>query len=198
ACTATYCDSIHIGNIPNCIANFNYQHLPSPYTYVFNNLSAASATGFFWHFGDGTVSNAVSPVHQFATAGPRQVCLTLIDTIHHCSNTKCVVVNAFSSIVQNSFSVERTAADPGDEAEELKVNVYPNPATDFIRVHIENAKSPVTFLMYDNTGKVIINKNEMANGEFDFNNTTFSSGIYFYRILSNENEAITGKLIIQK
>ena len=198
-CTATFCDSIHIANVNNCTANFNYHHLSTPLTYAFTNQSSPNATRFFWHFGDATTSTSANPVHHYTTAGLRQVCLTMFDTVHHCSKTKCIMISA-STMVENPLSALRGTEENTIEldTDELKVNVYPNPTADNAIVHIENAKTPVTFMLYDNTGKVMENKSKLTNGDFEIDNSNRAAGIYFYRIISEDNSTLNGKLIIQK
>ncbi len=198
-CTATFCDSIHIANVPNCVANFNYQHLSAPLTYSFTNQSSPNSTGFFWHFGDATTSTAANPVHHYATVGSRQVCLTMFDTIHQCSNTKCIMITV-TSVLQNPIAMLRGTGANSDfiVADELKVNIFPNPSTENTIVNIENAKSPVTFMLYDNTGKIVECKNRLTNGNFEINNSNRAAGIYFYHIISDDDVTLNGKLIIQK
>ncbi len=197
-CTTTHCDSIHIANNnpPGCNANFSYHHLSSPFTYGFTNLSSPNATGYMWHFGDATTSYLTNPFHHYMAAGTYQVCVTMFDTIHHCSNTICKTLNAsFAMAPLQSLNAEKLAEGNTDN---LSVTVYPNPAADKATIHIENATSAMNFKLYDNTGKLVIEKNRLTNGDFELNNTEYAPGIYFYRITDENNSLVSGKLMIVK
>jgi PKD repeat protein len=86
-CSATYCDTITVGNvIGNCNAQFQY--FDSLGTYFFFPINNPNYY-YHWNFGDGFVSNAMYPTHFYSSAGWYNVCLTVIDSLNNCSDSWC-------------------------------------------------------------------------------------------------------------
>jgi PKD repeat protein len=86
-CSATYCDTITVGNvIGNCDAQFQY--FDSLGTYFFAPIYNPNYF-YYWNFGDGFVSNATYPTHFYSSSGWYNVCLTVIDSMNNCSDTWC-------------------------------------------------------------------------------------------------------------
>ena len=85
-----------------------------------------------------------------------------------------------------------------ESTEVLIIKVYPNPTSANSVIHIENAIAPATFKLFDNTGKLVVIKDRLNNGDFEIDNSEHASGIYFYQVLTMDNQQVNGKLIIQK
>ena len=70
-----------------------------------------------------------------------------------------------------------------------KVEVYPNPAVEFLIVEIENSDlNSVEFEMYSLIGnKVTIQPEEIAQDKYKISVKGFSSGYYFLRIKDDKN-----------
>lgn len=86
-CSATYCDTIMVGNvIGNCNAQFQYfDSLGTYFFYPINNPNYY----YYWNFGDGFVSNATNPSHYYSASGWYNVCLTVIDSVNNCIDDWC-------------------------------------------------------------------------------------------------------------
>ena len=108
-CSATYCDSINIGNSLVCSALFGYSVDSTGMIVSFTNYSSP-ATNYFWSFGDGTSSIQMNPVHTFSQVGPHTVCLTMTDSASGCSDTFCNQVSA-SNACNPVFSVQPDSAN---------------------------------------------------------------------------------------
>lgn len=70
-------------------------------------------------------------------------------------------------------------------------NIYPNPASDKIFINSEN--KIVAISIFDITGKIIIEKNNIQENAIDVSN--IKSGIYFCKIIDNKGKISTQKLI---
>lgn len=95
-CTATYCDTVIIGNIlGNCSAQFQYYD--SLNTYYFYSAGSPNYN-YYWTFGDGTISYATNPTHVYSNPGGYAVCLTIFDSLNNCSDTRCdsIFINSAS------------------------------------------------------------------------------------------------------
>lgn len=74
---------------------------------------------------------------------------------------------------------------------ENKVNVYPNPASEFLSFEGENLKT-LSIQLFDNDHKILIEKNSLEeNLNIDF----LKSGIYFYEIKNSDGYKQRGKII---
>lgn len=82
----------------DCDADFDYYSEINSNTVYFSNTSLGTndATKYFWNFGDGTHSQLQNPIHQYATVGFKNVCLTIRDSIYNGYNTQCKIVKVGS------------------------------------------------------------------------------------------------------
>ena len=70
------CDTLGLDNVP--VAKFRYEQDSSDHLRVeFTDLSHYGPAGWWWDFGDNTVSQDTSPVHTFPQDGAYEVCLTV-------------------------------------------------------------------------------------------------------------------------
>lgn len=80
---------------------------------------------------------------------------------------------------------------------DLKVQVYPNPATELLNVYLEYGNyENVTFGLYDMSGRLMVSdkmKNEMQQISF----SAYPSGIYFLRMTIDGREAKSFKIVKQ-
>jgi PKD repeat protein len=54
---------------------------PAPLTVAFQDLSTGGPTSWLWSFGDGATSTLRNPVHQYTSAGSRDVRLTVTNSV---------------------------------------------------------------------------------------------------------------------
>ncbi|MCE3283705.1 MAG: hypothetical protein K0Q66_2442, partial [Chitinophagaceae bacterium] len=103
-CSDTTCKTIAVPmqNQLVCQSYFTYEHLPTTSAATrairFNSTMshggpADSITSRKWEFGDGTIltGNVVNPIHQYATPGTYNVCLT-VKTALNCEKKICKLV----------------------------------------------------------------------------------------------------------
>ncbi|MBN4065939.1 PKD domain-containing protein, partial [Candidatus Amoebophilus asiaticus] len=89
-CVATYCEILEIVDttVVSCYADFSF--FPDTLNILsFSNLSNGTFTNLHWDFGDGTVSGAYSPSHDFVNSGYYDVCLTVYDSVSSCMSSIC-------------------------------------------------------------------------------------------------------------
>ena len=82
-----------------------------------------------------------------------------------------------------------------DTVEEPMVSVFPNPASDYIRVQA-NTEVPVLFEIIDLHGSVLISEFIHANKDH-FDISKLKAGVYIYRVKKGEMVNQTGKLLIE-
>src|SRR5690606_192501 len=82
------------------------------------------------------------------------------------------------------------------------INLYPNPAEDYVTLSVDAAKSElIQFSLYDMTGRQLLSEALQLNGGkeiFEFDTEQLSSGNYFYQISNSEGAAYkSGKILKQ-
>ena len=96
-CFDLTCDTIFVGYISPCHAEFSYVQ-PAPLKVYFNNNSTGGNDIYMWNFGDGTYSAEVSPVHVFPSSGYYIVGLSIGDSTTSCFDFTSTMVNVWDSI----------------------------------------------------------------------------------------------------
>ncbi len=152
----TYCTSISI-DCPDPVSNFTYSAANEVIT--FTDATINTPTSWAWTFGDGGTSTLQNPVHTYTIGGPYQVCLA--------ASSSCAT--------NNSCQVITVGITGLDELELELVNVSPNPASDFIRIHTA-FDGLMSVKMYDIAGQLIaedkvakdqeINVSHLAKGSY--------------------------------
>ena len=119
--------------------------------------------------------------------------LTIFDEDNGCASSY-----TFSYIYNPDF--ECTATGTEDTfAHEIGLQIFPNPSNGQFNLRFQVAKStPVAFQMMDTNGRLVWSKDAIVTEEFaeEMNFSTLPSGIYFLRIMMDE-DLLTQKLIIE-
>ena len=102
---------------PNADFTFEANNLTTTFTNTtdFNGGHSSS-----WDFDDGTTSSEDNPVHTFASSGTYLVCLTVFDSLCENQSFFCDQVDVVTGI--------------NDPFASAGINVYPNPAKDYLMV----------------------------------------------------------------
>ena len=77
--------------------------------------------------------------------------------------------------------------------------VYPNPISDEAKIKIANSYNPENkaVTVYDVNGEIVSASTYKPFEEITIHKNQFSSGIYFYKVTSNEIQITQGKFIIE-
>ncbi len=82
-------------------------------------------------------------------------------------------------------------------ANNVNVQVYPNPARDMITFAITASQNAI-LSVYDITGKVVFSQSvDATNGNYNLDLSNYNSGMYFYN-LTLDNNSVTGKFSVVK
>jgi hypothetical protein len=74
------------------------------------------------------------------------------------------------------------------------INMYPNPASDFVNIEVPSSVREVNILNY--MGQVVYEMNVVDMKKFQINTSTFSSGSYTVEFITDTEEVAVKKLII--
>ena len=169
---------------PLPIANFTYTTNAGVGT--FNNTSQY-ATSFVWNFGDGSPNSAsVSPIHVFPA--------NIIYTVTLTATNSCGVDSISQQVVMVS------GVGIGEQSQEQKISVYPNPTSDLLTILFENKHSKTLEVkLVSADGKLIfIDQNNSFTGTYNKNISLNNNarGIYFLQIISDKQVSIQ-KVILE-
>jgi hypothetical protein len=150
----------HIGEY-DPVASFT--DVASFLTVVFTNTST-NATNYLWNFGDGTTSNLQNPIHVFPGFGPYYVQLI----VENCglTDTADTYLNFYGGLDENGLIV---------------INISPNPATNFVQLHIERIDN---LQLIDAVGKEFQPKFAKKGDGFEIDLSQLHAGIYWLKIES--------------
>ncbi|MBP5759638.1 MAG: PKD domain-containing protein, partial [Bacteroidales bacterium] len=129
---------------PRPIADFAFADAASGVSFTNNSQKADS---YLWDFADGTTDTAANPTHRFPMQGTFNVKLI---AMRHCNVTdtitKAVTVNAGAGI---------------STATEAAIDLYPNPATNYLRISGLDNATRIAVLSAD--GKKVFETNISGN-----------------------------------
>mgnify|MGYP000889111751 FL=1 len=89
-CINQFCETIFVGIVPECEADFYFlQDSLNPLIVHFSDISTGEADTWEWNFGDGTTSTLQNPSHTFPGQGVYMVTLSIEDAAGACSDQIC-------------------------------------------------------------------------------------------------------------
>jgi PKD repeat protein/uncharacterized protein (DUF2141 family) len=145
---------------------------------TFTNNS--SEGDYLWDFGDGSTSDEENPVHSYAESGTYQVCLTL--------TTDCGEFTTCQEVEVIIISIE--------EGEAISVSVYPNPASE--KLTFEVSKGEAHTIEFRDTHGQLLTTQQVESRKSTIDISNHSSGVYFYRILSQSGEVVhSGRVVVE-
>ena len=103
----------------------------------------------------------------------------------------------------NSTSSENTEEDNTTLPETNSINdnssiieLYPNPVVDLINIEWENDVQITQIMLFDNTGKLLqLRKVHVGITRETFNLSSYSSGIYYFRLFDSSQQSKSYKII---
>jgi hypothetical protein len=93
----------------------------------------------------------------------------------------------------DDVKLEHTVCSSLSEFEQYNVNVFPNPACDFLNIESQ-LKTKDKFQLLDITGKSILSKDFVHHATLDI--SALAPGIYLYHILNSTGSIRTGKILL--
>lgn len=143
-------------------------------TVQFTN-SSTGGSFYHWDFGDGNISQSANPAHEYTNLGVYDVDLTA-------SNPYC------GSSISYQVFIEVSVTDA--EISDSKIQVSPNPTTDFFMVKLPQDALTLTKMRLMNSmgGTLQTLDFQAANAEVDL--TRYAPGIYFVEILNGKHSVI--------
>lgn len=212
--TTQYCSAGFNSNQTVVIDSFG--NIISTNVVMISNTSQGQNLTYTWDFGDGSPTyTGVHFLHTYANAGPYLLCLTISSPATPisaaCTSTYCDSLMVDSSGVligktNSGFSIQMGDGSDVSETptsintvEEIisALNIYPNPANDFINISYQVSKDETAiFNLYDLTGNLIQESGLKGNTENKIQLNNLDKGIYLIQIKTTKG-VITRKLSIK-
>lgn len=144
----------------------------------FNNLSS-NANSYYWNFDDGSNSTLASPNHTYSINGSYNVQLTSSnicnDSIY---SMEVFIISADINNVKNT-----------------NFTIYPNPATEFIRILNTDIHEGSLLCIYNDLGQKILSK--MLNTNSEIINISHLQKGHYRVIITSPNDIESLMLIVQ-
>ena len=181
--------------------------------FVIPSDSIGEAVGVLWDFGDGTTSTDLFPNHEYEGDGPYNLCLTVFFEVGQndtCDVTFCMEITAdmIPDLIPGAggnssgffINVIDDASTIGVDEEQYfeKIEVYPNPTTNFVTVSSEMNWADGTTITLHNMHGAILNSQPVqfgnGNSNYKIDLSEYSSGLYFINV-SSQGEQKTFKIL---
>ncbi len=127
-------------------------------------IVAEGATDYLWNFGDGNTSDQANPTHTYTEAGT-------YTAICYASNSNCT--DSLSIVIEVGTTVSVL-----EQNEQLQV--YPNPAQEYLQVKTPNAIAAELILVVDLSGRIVA----QAKQSNQIQVSHLANGTYFLKIES--------------
>jgi len=109
-CIDTYCDSIVVRRPDSCENHSDFRFEPSasnPLEIRFKPAQVNLTWKYYWDFGDGKSSTAVTPIHKYDHGGHYRVCLTVV-TMSRCKTNTCKDAAVGNGVICDSVKLKYT------------------------------------------------------------------------------------------
>jgi PKD repeat protein len=166
----TICTFFDICELPAAAFNSSVNAL----TVIFTDQSGSSTT-WAWDFGDGNSSTQQNPTYTYTNEGTYEVCLIV-------SNDCGYLDTICEQIIIQTNSIT--------EAEQLTLNVYPNPVEDLLHIDFNSELQQATIEITDVTGKIIWTGKDISGTFTQADISKLSAGSYRIRVIDESGTGI--------
>ena len=170
-------DTFTVGSTNNPLAVADFDFTINAALVTFTDQSAGNPDAWFWNFGDDSTSTVSNPIHQFSGDSLFQVCLKVSNQCN--SDSMCKEVEVDVTGFNESSTLNK------------QINVYPNPAQDFIFIENRSDKHDlIQCSVTDLTGRSLMDFVLLSNTYSTLDLTTLVKGIYLIRFSQNNQTSI--------
>jgi hypothetical protein len=103
-------------------------------------------------------------------------------------------VTSDTAVFYQQFDITLGVGDLASK--ELNVSAYPNPATNYINIDIENMDEKGTIRIVDALGVTVKTATFNGDSNVKFSTADLRTGLYFYSIVSNNKTVLTRRIVI--
>ncbi|HYV93528.1 MAG TPA: PKD domain-containing protein [Chitinophagales bacterium] len=198
-CHSYSCQQISVGG-GGVLCNADFVLVPDSFQqglYHGYNLATGNNLTYFWSWGDGSTSTGQYPSHQYADSSFYYICMGIHDSISGCVDSFCA--NYLIQKLQRPMGMHKiifvntTGVAPLNHDQEIQWSIFPNPASNNIRIQT-NANKIERIRIMDVSGRVM---KQIFSYDGDFISlAVLPQGAYIVRILIEG--AWSSKLLIKQ
>ena len=156
--------------------------IDSGYVYFYNTSTGEPAdANYDWWYGSQN-STLENPMFVLEDSGA-WVCFTVYDSIWSCYDSTCFWADPASASV--------------DDLEELRFELYPNPASSEVNISLSNV-SAATISIFDASGRLVRELNTINNSKkLTIEVSEFEKGIYIINVLDVQTSSYITKRFVK-
>lgn len=174
--TETITGAIVINDLPTA----SFDGVQDGSTVSFTSTSVGANT-YSWDFGDGKISDEMNPTYTYTENGTYEVILTVSNECGVVKTTATYTINV-SAVTESDFN---------------NMIVYPNPASDYITISVDNKLGDdINISIIDVQGRIVANE-KLNSEKHTINTSQLLSGTYMLRLSSAESSYLK-KIVILK
>jgi len=141
------------------------------------SISASGATTYSWNTGATTANISVSPTSTTT--------YTVTGTTSGCSKAATAVVHVNNCTGIANYNIAN------------QINIFPNPASDFLTINLGLLSGTKTAELYDVSGRLVAQKSTDGDA-MQVDLADVSKGTYFVKILNDKNVVSVKMIIVSK
>jgi hypothetical protein len=173
--------TITVNQSPDLILNLSTTNLDlsDSVNIDFTTSGIQSGATYLWSFCDGNNASNSSPFYYSWSSVGSSYCVCVdVDNQNGCVETFCE--NGITV-----FDASRIIEESG-----LKLDVYPNPASDYFTVDLSNINGEVSISLIDQLQREVYSQKTAGGNLIEINSNTFENGLYYIQIKTNGQKAI--------
>lgn len=136
-----------------------------------------------------SAQEVIAPAGSFHKQGDKSISWTLGEpVVESFVSTHKILTQGFH---QSQITVTKVSPEsiPG-----LSINVFPNPATNFLTIALDGEYQDAELNFYDQAGHLLLKK-YLNGARTEVSLESFTSGIYFLKVISENKELKTFKIV---
>lgn len=79
----------------------------------------------------------------------------------------------------------------------IDIEVYPNPSNEWLRIDLKNYNKDWSFALYDITGRLVLDKNQINENSIVIKKNRITSGQYLLKVVNTQGQIHTEKIIFE-
>jgi PKD repeat protein len=195
-CIDSTCFEVEVNSTNSCCnSDFEFIADTNSDEVYFYTPSNKNDKDFRWDFGDGNISIEKNPVHSYVDTGRFKICLTVIsDEGPDCEASTCKPIYVTEEEVKKDLDrIDKSFSGT------LTTLVKPNPTSGSAVFEIQKFKGgSFDVMVFDYTGKLISQINNIESSIFNLDFSKFSAGIYTFMLIDERGLLSSGKVIYAK
>jgi len=166
-----------------CDVEASFSYTIDNNTVTFTNNSTA-ADGYYWQFGNDSVSTVQNPEHTYDNPGEYTVTLEAIGS--------CGIAETEQTLV-----IDSSASALDDHNAESTMQLFPNPVENILSIDLQGNRQIESFVITTITGQMVLERNAVENRETSVNFSNMAPGTYLIKVLTSDGHVITKKVTKQ-